>query len=354
MKARARWSALWTGTTWVVLSGLWAAGCAGEHKAPAAAPSAPTTSAAPTAPATSAAPATAAPGTAAPSAAPSAAASAPASEAPSPLDLAKAPNVVGPPVAFKVTGPEDKKLPDLTLSLVGEAGTFHLGVTASPSGSPRFGERLNNCSEGNVASFGQIEWTLTCGGQRIVRKIDNACDPCTGEAGALNLKRKDAAACWQAGQTPEVAVKFAIDGVTYEAASRGPDLSAAGSTGEIARKLEKAGVKGVGVFGEVCCPAYPAAQERTGTLTLAGKAPSTFPYVVYWGTPARFPAGPICQSSGAPDATLSYGFPSHRFDVMLLDAEAQPLTGAAKEAATAALELAFKAAGGARVTPTGR
>jgi hypothetical protein len=329
----------------VALGGLGVSGCS-KPPAPAA-PTAPATTTAP-APATVAAtaPPTAAPGTTAPSAG-----SAPATEAPSPLDLARAPNVVGPPVAFTATGPADKKLPDLTLSLVGEADTFHLGVTASPSGSPRFGERLNTCSEGSVASFGPIEWTLICGGQKIVRKIDNACDPCTGEAGALNLKRKDAAACWQAGQAPEVAVKFAIDGVTYEATSRGPDLSAAGSTTDIARKLEKAGVKGVGVFGEACCPAYPAAQERAGTLTVGGKTPTTFPYVVYWGTPERFPSGPVCQHSGQPDATLSYGFPSHRFDVVLLDDEAAPLTGAAKETATAALDLAFKAAGGLRIEP---
>jgi hypothetical protein len=160
------------------------------------------------------------------------------------------------------------------------------------------------------------------------------------------VKRSAAAACWEAGQTTEIAVKFTLDGVHYEARSPGPDLSAAGSTSAIAQQLEKAGVTGVGVFGEACCPVHPAAAERTGNLTLAGEAPVTYPYTVYRGTPERFPAGPVCQQMGTPEVTLSYGFPSHRFDVVLLDPEGAPLTGAEKDKAAAALDRAFRAAGG--------
>ena len=326
-----------TVTLVVAISGVWAAGCAGEKKAPAV-------------PATTAPSAPAVPGTTAASEAAAAPASeAPEAEGPSALDLARAPNVVGPPVAFTAKGPEAKKLPDLSLSIVGEADTFDVAVIGSATGSRQFAARLNTCSESNAASFGKIEWTITCGGQKIVKKVDNACDPCVGESGSLSLKRRDAAACWKAGQTPEVAVKFAIDGVDYEATSHGPDLSTAGSTEAIAKKLEKAGVEGVGRFDETCCPIYPGAAERTGSLTLAGKAPVTFPYAVFLGTPERFPAGPVCQHSGMPEATLSYGFPSHRFDVVLVDGEYKPLTGAAKAKATASLDVAFKAAGGQRV-----
>jgi hypothetical protein len=253
-----------------------------------------------------------------------------------------------PAATWTATGSEDAKLPGLALSIVGDADTLELAVTGSGSGADagRFAARLDTCNEGSAASFGEIEWTVTCGGQTLVRKVDNACDPCAGLSGFLSVKRSAAAACWEAGQTTEIAVKFTLDGVHYEARSPGPDLSAAGSTSAIAQQLEKAGVTGVGVFGEACCPVHPAAAERTGNLTLAGEAPVTYPYTVYRGTPERFPAGPVCQQMGTPEVTLSYGFPSHRFDVVLLDPEGAPLTGAEKDKAAAALDRAFRAAGG--------
>jgi hypothetical protein len=330
--------------TSLVLAGGAACGGGGGPTQVAQTPAPEAAAPATTAPATTApAPATAAPPTAAPSAA--------AAEGPSPMDLAREPNVLGPPVAFTATGPEDKKLPDLALSIVGDADTLSLGVIESAKGSGKFNARLNACNESGTPSFGKIEWTITCGGQKFVQKVDNACDPCSGEAGGSSLTRKKAAACWKPGNTPSVAVKFTIDGVSYEATSPGPDLSKAGSTETITEKLAKAGVAGAGAFGEVCCPTYPAASERAGTLTLAGAAPVRLPFAVYRGTPERFPAGPICQHSGMPEATLSYGFPSHRYDVLLVDDEYAPLTGAAREKATSALDQAFKAAGGQRVSP---